>query len=200
MPLEFPFADSKTVVTAPAVVLLHEVIAASGPFSSDKCIENIETVQAGVIWQRGAYHRRKACSEIDGADHAVRDSRANGSRPPGDQWRPCPTFQDAVFPAAEGTGWFVFPKFWDGSVLVAVVENRTVVGTEYDQRRRIEIEAFEGCHQLADAPIELEYGVAAKSQTAFSVESLVGHSWHVKVMRRKEQEKRFVSMGFDPGD
>ena len=102
VPLEFPFADSKTVVTAPAVVLLHEVVAASGSFSSDKCIENIETVQAGVVGQRGADHRCKTCSEIDGADHAVRDSRANGSRPPGDQWRPCPTFQDAVFPTSAG--------------------------------------------------------------------------------------------------
>ena len=63
--LELPFADSKTVVATPAVVLLHEVVAASGPFSSGKCIENIETVQAGVVWQRGADHRCKACSEIE---------------------------------------------------------------------------------------------------------------------------------------
>lgn len=110
------------------------------------------------------------------------------------------SFQDAVLSAAEWAGWFVLPELLDGSVFIAVVQDGAVIGTKDDQGFFRQIEPVQRLHEFADAPVELNDGVASEAKFCLALESLVGHSRNVEVVRAEEEEERFVLVLFDPGD
>ena len=49
VPLQFPVAGAVAVVSAPTIVLLHEVIAPLGSFFAKQRTEDVEAVRAGVV-------------------------------------------------------------------------------------------------------------------------------------------------------
>lgn len=83
-------------------------------------------------------------------------------------------------------------------ILITVVEDRPVVGAQYNQRFFRETEPIQCRENLADAPIEFKNGISSRPLAALASKPFVRSARHMNVMGRKEQEEPLVSMGFDP--
>ena len=167
---------------------------------AEQGIQDIEAVAAGVVGQPLAGQRGETGGEVDGADHLLGYAGLYAALPTRDEWRPGAAFEHAVLAAAIRTGGLVIAELFDCAVLVAVVQHRAVIRAEHDEGFLGQAETVERRHQLADGPVELQDGVAAKSQRGLALKPFVRHARDMDVVRGKEQEERPVPVLLDPAD
>src|SRR5688572_5718871 len=75
-------------------------------------------------------------------------------------------------------------------VLIPIVDDRSVVAGEYDERVIGELQAVERGQHLTNAPICLRDRIAAASETGRSEKPWMRHSRDVRVVERKHEEER----------
>ncbi len=197
---EFPIAEAEAEVAFGAfgaVVLLEEFGAAFGIGLAEERGKDVLAVQAGIGGERGAGEGGEGGGEVDGADDFPGDAGRDGAGPGGDEGGAGAGFKDGVFAAAEGSGGLVVAELGDGAVGISIVEDGTVVGAEEDEGVLGELVFFEGGDDFADAPIELEDGIAAEAGAAFALEALVGDAGDVVVVGGEEEEEGGVFVGGD---
>ncbi len=155
MPLQFPVADTKTVVAASAIVLLNEVVPPFGAFFSKQRSDDVEAVETGVFGKLDLVERSQAGCEVNRANQFARQAGLDASAPTCDERRARAAFQDAVFPTAERTSGLEGAVLFLGGVLVSVDQHWPVVGAEDDECLLLQVQSVERLHQFADAPIQL---------------------------------------------
>ena len=170
---------------------------ALGSVCTQHGVQHVETIETGIVWQLLLGQFRQARCQVDSANDFVADAWLDSTSPTGDERCPCATFVNTVLAARIWTGGAVAADLFDRPIFVSVIQNRTIIATEYDQRSFSQLQSVERSGQFSDTPVKLNDRVTAKSERGLPLESLVRHPRHVNVMRRKEQKEGFLLMLFD---
>src|SRR5215217_4088897 len=99
-------------------------------------------------------------------DERVGDAALDLARPVHDERDARPRLEVAVLAPAERTRRLVVAQLLHSRVAVAVVDDRTVVTGEDDDRAFGQARTIEGFHDLPDGPVGLHDRVPARSETA----------------------------------
>ena len=105
-----------------------------------------------------------------------------------------------LLPPRKRAGRFVSPKLFDRVVFVAVVDNRSVVARQNDQRIVGQAELIECFENLPGAPIEFRDRVAARAHLGCAAKTRMRHTRHVDIVRREIEKERLVAIVLDEVD
>src|SRR3954465_4956795 len=117
--------------------------------------------------------------------------------PSEDQRNSCPAFEVAVLAAAKRSGRFMGAQFRDGIILIAVVNNGTVVARKDHQRVSGQIQSIEGPENLSRRPVSLDDGVAAGTHGRLPCEARMWNAPDARIGRGQIQKERPAAARLD---
>ena len=109
--------------------------------------------------------------------------RLYSGRPADDKWNACPRFVSTVFPTTVDPHRSMPVEKFVSLVLIAVVDNRTVIAGKDQDGVVCDVEAVQCVHDFTDGPVQLQDDVATSAEPAFACETWVGDAWYMYVLR-----------------
>ena len=111
-------------------------------------------------------------------------------RPPNHKWNPGAAIIIAVFAAAVDARRLVRPYLRRRVIFVSIVEHGAVVTRKHHDRVAGKLQAIQRVEHLADAPIEFENGIPARTHVALPRETRVRKTRDVDIVRREVEKER----------
>ena len=116
----------------------------------------------------------------------------NAVWPTDDEGDACAGFVGTVLASAIVLHGGVSVEQFEGLVVVAIVDDRAVVATEYEDGVVSQVQTVQRVHDLAYCPVELQDDVAARAEAALAGKAWVSHAGHMHVLCTQVEEEGFV--------
>ena len=98
-------------------------------------------------------------------------------------------FVSTVFPTTVDTHRSMSVEKFVSLVLIAVVDNRTVIAGKDQDSVVCDVEAIQCVHDFTDSPVQLQDDVATSAESAFACETWVGDARYMYVLRTIYKKK-----------
>jgi hypothetical protein len=160
--------------------------------SAEECAVHVERVGASIGLKGDPHEGSEGGEQVYVADDGRRLPRSDAAGPAENERDPSPAIEHAVLAAPQRPGWAVIATQSDRAIVIAVIENGSVVAREYDDRILAHADIAQRPHHLANAPVHLGNDVATRPKPGGSREAPPREARDVWLMEGVIQEERFI--------